>query len=105
MADIIVDVQRTELNDESEESYQRFLVPSDHRMNVVSVLQFIRENLDPTFVYRTYRCTRGICNSCRVRLNGRVVKACSVPVRPGDHLILEPHNNGNVIRDLVCKDE
>ncbi len=105
MTTIIVDIYRYDPTIDMEPRIQQYEVPYQHRMNVLSVLRYIYQEIDPTFVFRNYECTRGICNTCRINLNGRLVKACSVPVRPGDHLVIRPYQEKQVIRDLVCYEE
>ncbi len=78
----------------------RYEVPYDHRHSVLTVLNYIYENQDPTLGFRHYKCGRGICNSCRMNINGQLRKACSTVVPPGAHLILKPSNQ-TVISDLA----
>lgn len=105
MSTIIADVYRYDPTADTEPRIQQYEVPCQRRMSVLSVLRHIYEEIDPTLAFRNYHCSRGICNTCRINLNGRQVKACSVPVRPGDHLVIRPFQEKRVIRDLVCYDE
>ena len=79
---------------------QYFQVPYEHRHSVLAVLNYIYESLDPTLGFRHYQCGRGICNSCRMNINGKVRKACSTVVSAGTHLVLKPANE-TPIHDLV----
>ena len=79
---------------------QHFEVPYEHRHSVFTVLNYIYENQDPTLGFRHYQCRRGICNSCRITINGKARKACSTVVPPGTHLVLRPCND-TLIYDLV----
>jgi len=77
-----------------------FEVPYEHRHSVLTVLNHIYENQDPTLGFRHYKCGRGICNSCRMNINGKARKACATVVPPGTHLVLKPYNE-TVIHDLA----
>lgn len=77
-----------------------FQVPCTQRHSIYTLLNYVYAHLDPTLGFRHYTCNRGMCNTCRVRLNGKVVKACATTVNPGAHLVLEAYNN-RVIRDLA----
>ncbi len=94
---ITVDVYRS---DDPEQEPQYFEVPYEHRHSVLTVLQYIYENQDATLGFRHYHCGRGICNSCRMNINGRPRKACATVVQPGEHLVLKPYNEV-LIHDLV----
>ncbi|MFQ5873005.1 MAG: 2Fe-2S iron-sulfur cluster-binding protein [Dehalococcoidia bacterium] len=86
----------------AEKGQQRryFQVPYEHRHSVLTVLNYIYENLDPTVGYRHYYCGRGLCNSCRMIINGKARKACAITVPPGTHLVLQPYKE-KLIYDLV----
>lgn len=105
MTTVTVGIYRYDPTDDTEPRIQRYEVPCQRRMNVRSVLSYIYENIDPTLAFRNYECSRGICNACRVNVDGRQVKACSVRVRPGDYLDVRPYQEKRVIRDLVCYEE
>ena len=77
-----------------------FTVPHVEAMTGLSMLRYIHENLDPTLAFRDYRCGRGVCNTCWVKINGKIERMCEVPVQPGDDLLLEPASP-RVIKDLV----
>jgi succinate dehydrogenase/fumarate reductase-like Fe-S protein len=97
-APVTVEISR---NNEQGETYtQTFVIPYETRMNVLSMLHTIYENQDPTLAFRVTQCSRGICDSCMMRLDGKKIKACSVLVKPGQHLRLTPAND-RVVRDLV----
>ena len=83
-----------------EQKPEHFEVPYERRHSVLTVLQYIYENFDPTLGFRHYQCGRGICNSCRMIINGKPRKACATVVPPGTHLVLKPFNE-TLIYDLV----
>ncbi len=94
---ITVEVYRST---EAGQGPQYFEVPYEHRHSVLTVLNYIYENQDPTLGFRHYQCGRGICNSCRMTINGKARKACATVVQPGTHLVLKPYNE-TLIYDLV----
>lgn len=102
LAPVTVDIVRSRENGES--FTQTYTVPYDIRMNVLSMLHTIYENQDPTLAFRVPQCSRGICDNCQMRLNGKKIKACSVLVEPGQHLQLSP-SNSRVVRDLVTEQD
>lgn len=79
---------------------QSFEVPCEHRQSVLTVLNYIYENRDPTLGFRHYKCGHGVCNGCRMNINGEPRKACATVVSPGAHLVLKPCK-GTLIRDLL----
>ena len=105
MTTIIADVFRYDPTTDTGPRMQQYEVSCERPMTVMCVLRHIYEEIDATLAFRNYQCSRGICSSCRINLNGRQVKACSVPARPGDHLVIRPYQEKRVIRDLVCYDE
>ncbi len=94
---ITVEVQRS---GDGERSPRYFEVPYDHRHSVLTVLNYIYQNQDPTLGFRHYFCGRGLCNSCRMFINGKPRKACATVVPPGTHLVLKPYNE-ILVTDLV----
>jgi len=97
-APVRVEVVRS--NDQGEPYTQTYEVPYETRMNVLSMLHYIYENQDPSLAFRVCQCSRGICDSCQMKLDDKKIKACSVLVKPGQQLKLSP-SNSRVVRDLV----
>jgi len=84
---------------------QLYIVPYTHRMSVFTLLREIYETQDPTLAFRNQQCGRGICGTCKFRIgvNSKLVKGCTIPLKPGDHVVIEPFMRSKVIRDLVVK--
>jgi succinate dehydrogenase/fumarate reductase-like Fe-S protein len=82
---------------------QTYIVPYYHRMSIFTLLREIYEHLDSTLAFRNQQCGRGICGNCQFRIgvNGKLVKGCTIPLQPGDHITIEPYSRHKVIRDLV----
>jgi len=90
--------------EEKEKRLDRFEVPPSPGMTVQILLRFIYEHIDPTLAFRDFRCGQGICNTCRIKMNGRVIRSCETLVHPGEEILLEPTNE-KVIKDLVVQPE
>jgi len=96
-----VKIVRSSIEDE-EKRIDTFEVPLAKSMTVLSMLRYINEHIDPTLAFRDYRCGRGVCNTCRVRVNGKVRRTCETPIRPSEEILLGPAP-GPIIKDLVIE--
>jgi len=101
MNDKIVNVKiaRSSVADE-EKRIDTFEVPHAKAMTILSMLRYVNEYLDPSVAFRDFRCGRGVCNTCLVRVNGKAKRMCETPVQPGVDILIEP-SAGVVIKDLV----
>lgn len=88
--------------EERRERVDTFHVPYGPGMTVQTMLRYIYEHKDPTLAFRDYRCGRGVCNACSMKVNGKVARSCQRPVRAGEDVLLEPAND-RVIKDLVVQ--
>lgn len=79
-----------------------FEVPHSQAMTVQTMLRYIYENIDSTVAFRDFRCGRGVCNTCRIKVNGKIIRSCETPVQPEQEVLLEPAND-LVIKDLVVR--
>ncbi len=86
--------------DENRKWVEEFKVPHSEGMTFQTLLRYIYENLDPTLSFRDYRCGRGSCNTCRIKVNGKAIRACATPVGSAREVLLEPAGS-KVIKDLV----
>ncbi len=79
-----------------------YTVPVREGMTVLDGLHYIKDNLDPTLVWR-YSCRMGICGSCGMLLNGRPSLACNTQILhiADISLSVAPLPNFEIIRDLV----
>ncbi len=102
---IYAEVFRFDPSSDREPRTQAYTVPYTHRMSIFTLLREIYETQDPTLAFRNQQCGRGLCGTCQFRIgvNKKLVKGCTVPLQPGDHVIIEPSSRKNVIRDLVVK--
>lgn len=95
------------------ESYwERFEVPYEANMNVISVLQKIaaqarsQDGRKVAPVAWDCNCLEEVCGSCTMLINGRTRMACSALVdrlqaEDGDEIELRPMSKFPVVRDLV----
>ena len=102
---ITADVFRFDPQKDAQPGMQRYIVAYYHRLSVFTLLREIYERQDPTLAFRNQQCGRGICGSCRIKVgvNGRIMKGCTIPLKPGDHVVIEPSHREKVIRDLVVE--
>lgn len=77
-----------------------YKVPVEAGQSVLGILQYIYDHLDPSLAF-CCSCRIGLCSVCLVRVNGRVVRACTT-LAEGDMLI-EPYKDAATIRDLVAQ--
>jgi len=78
-----------------------FQLPYEPGLSVLWALKYIYENLDRSVAYPLCLCRIGKCGNCLLRVNGKAQLACSVILREGDDLLLEPLDAATAIRDLV----
>ncbi|SDF33391.1 2Fe-2S iron-sulfur cluster-binding protein [Sporolituus thermophilus] len=79
---------------------EEYTVESSEPLSVMALLAKIHD-LDPTFACRTSTCFKGKCGSCLVRVNGKDVFGCTTLVRPGETVVIEPHSQFKLLRDVV----
>lgn len=94
--------------DGNKEWYQVYQLPYEKGKTILWALTSIREKLDSTLVF-TSACRHAICGSCAIKVNGKSFLACKTSLDDlletfkSDHLLFEPLNNFEVIRDLAVK--
>ena len=103
---ITAEIYRFDPSTDSEPRMERFVVPYRHRMSVFTLLREIYEHQDQTLAFRNQQCGRGICGTCRVRVQvdgtkEKSLKGCTIPLKPGSHVIIKPFNEKKVVRDVV----
>jgi succinate dehydrogenase/fumarate reductase-like Fe-S protein len=78
--------------------YDEFDVPNVDGQSVLGALQYIYEHLDASLAY-TSSCRIGLCGGCLVRVNGKVVHACTT-IMKGD-IVIEPFRQSHIAKDLI----
>ncbi len=88
--------------------FQSYEVPYEEGMTLLSALQKIKEEIDPSLTFRHF-CRAGICGTCTVMVNGFPKLACKEQVLSyvlfGEELVVEPLRNFKVIRDLAVDNQ
>lgn len=99
---IIAKIQRFDPKVDKSPRYEEFQVETEENMSVLGLVKHIHDNMDRTLAYRNVGCYLGVCIGCLMNINGKNLRACSITVRPGDEVMIEPAKKGYiVIRDLV----
>jgi succinate dehydrogenase / fumarate reductase iron-sulfur subunit len=101
MAEIKAKIFRYNPDKDKQPYFQDYNVKTDRSFTVHELLTVIHHDHDGTLAYRQFKCYKGMCTTCLVKLNGKVVKGCSTQVEPGSEITLEPAAGGDLIRDLV----
>lgn len=81
--------------------FQLYEIPVDEQITVHELLNIIHRDHDGSLAFRDFKCFKGMCTTCIVKLNGKSVKSCSTPVEPNSEIQIEPVTSGEIIRDLV----
>lgn len=81
--------------------YQTYSVEMKENLTVLFILKRIYAEQDSTLAFRENLCFKGGCTQCMMTIDGKVQKACSALVKPGDKVLVEPVFKYAVVRDLV----
>ena len=87
---------------DEEPSWSRFEVAYEPGQSVLDGLRRIRIEQDPTLAFRYSCINANACKECMLRLDSRVVYACTARLEPRE-MQLEPLANKQLIRDLVTE--
>ena len=95
-------VRRYDPANDSAPHWQTFEVPVHRGMTVLDGLGYIKENLDPTLVWRS-SCRMAVCGSCAMFINGLPRLACETQILHLETDVIEvaPLPNMDNVRDLV----
>ncbi len=77
-----------------------YQVPVEAGVSVLGVLLHIYDHLDTTLAFHC-SCRIGLCSACLVRVNGKVVRACTTLA--DDNMLIEPYKDAARIRDLAAE--
>jgi succinate dehydrogenase / fumarate reductase iron-sulfur subunit len=72
--------------------------------SLLMALRKVRDKFDASLAFRDYHCAKGLCGSCRVRVNGKTLKACETILESGQTYLIEPLKSKPIIKDLVVKE-
>ncbi|HZS02068.1 MAG TPA: 2Fe-2S iron-sulfur cluster-binding protein [Chloroflexota bacterium] len=98
-----VTVQRFNPEHDAAPHYETYEVPVRDTTSVTNVLYDVNAIHGAAIAYRV-SCHRGICASCRMKVNGKARLACCHPVDGGE-IKLEPSMGFKVIKDLVTESD
>ncbi len=98
-----VTVQRYDPRYDAAPHDETYEVPVDDTTSVTNVLYDINARYAAGIAYRV-SCHRGICASCRMKVNGKARLACCHPVDGGE-VRLEPPMASTVLKDLVIESD
>lgn len=99
--EVSVRIFRFDPKTETKPRFKNYKLPYSKGATVLGILRYIYENVDRTLAFRDYHCAAQVCGGCKVKLNGKVIKACNKGIKPGERLTIEPSDVEKVIRDLV----
>ena len=85
---------------ETEGRFQEYTVPSWEGIKLLDGLRYIQEEVDYSLAVR-WSCRIEDCRTCQMRVNGKVVLSCQVPLE--DNMVVEPVPRYRLIRDLVVE--
>ena len=99
---ITVKIRRYSGKTDREIRFETFDVPLNDKSNVLDVVHYIQNHIDPTLAFR-YSCRAGMCGSCSMRVNGKNRWTCRTTVESigSDFLTIEPLPNYPIIKDLA----
>ncbi len=82
---------------------QEYEVPVEENWKILDILNFIKDELDPTLSHR-WSCRMAVCGSCGMMVNGEPKLTCKVSaIGYGDTIEIGPLSNFPVVRDLVIE--
>ena len=99
---ITVKIRRYSGKTDREIRFDTFDVPLNDKSNVLDVVHYIQNHIDPTLAFR-YSCRVGMCGTCSMRVNGKNRWTCRTTVESigSDFLTIEPLPNYPIIKDLA----
>ena len=99
---ITVKIRRCSGKTDHDVRFDTFDVPLNDKSNVLDVVHYIQNHMDPTLAFR-YSCRAGMCGTCSMRVNGKNRWTCRTTVKSigSDLLTIEPLPHYPVIKDLA----
>lgn len=92
-------------NKDADGYFKEYLLVIDDSISVYDALWTIRNELDASLALPYFRCRKGVCGSCLMRINGVQRLACRVPVRKAlgeDGVIrVTPPKGRPILKDLI----
>ncbi len=94
-------IRRFDPDKDKEPYFKDYEVETDRTVTVHELLTKIHRDYDGTLAYRTFKCYKGMCTTCIVKLNGKTVRSCATRVEPNSEITIEPAAGGKLVRDLI----
>ncbi len=103
MADATIKAKILRFDPDKDEKpyFQLYDIPVENQITVHELLNIIHRDHDGTLAFRDFKCFKGMCATCMLKLDGKSVKSCSTPIEPNSEIQIEPVTGGEIIRDLV----
>ena len=99
-----VTVRRFDPRHDAEPHDETYEVPVPDTTSVTNVLYDINQRYNAAIAYRV-SCHRGICASCRMKINGKARLGCTYEVVGGSDVRVEPPTTTGLIKDLVIESD
>lgn len=80
-----------------------YAVPAHEAASLLDGLRWVRAHLDDTLAVRYSCINANACKECMMRLDGKVVYACTARLQPGSRHAVAPMGNKARLRDLVSE--
>ncbi len=99
----IFQIQRFNPEKDKESYFQEYKLEIPKGATILDCLNLIKWTQDGTLSYRM-SCRSAICGSCGMRVNGHAMLGCKTQVSSvvrNDRVILQPHGNVKILKDLV----
>jgi succinate dehydrogenase/fumarate reductase-like Fe-S protein len=82
-------------------TYKTYQVPWSEGLLLLTAIKYVRDHLDDTLAFRDYCCGCSWCLSCMMTVDGKGMRTCSRPLKPGETILVEPMRGLPVIKDLA----
>lgn len=91
-------------DEDREPRYQEYHLEAEEEVSVLTLLNRIQKEIDPTLSFRSYCCGLQMCGSCLMTIDRKKRYACFTLVKPGGQVTIGPlsYPEGH-IKDLVVR--
>ena len=97
-------VFRFDPNTDRKPYFREYHVAAEDEISVLTLLNRIQKEVDPTISFRKYCCGLQMCRSCLMKINHKKRFACLTLVKPGESITIEPTTfPDSHIKDLAVK--
>lgn len=97
---VTLTVFRFNPNVESTPRYAEYQVPWADGLSMLEAVRHVYEEVDGTLYFRNYHCSRGLCQACLLKINGKTQRSCHCILEKGAAYTVEPPEGYSLIRDL-----